>query len=145
MPRTFSLARLMVGITVLCALLGLAVCGSEELQAFVLLFALLSPTAIVYLTLVSFARNRSLFWIGSVVGMLMCSPLGLPAVMHMGPGPLIVWDAVVGEMLPVAVGLSLSALFTGCAMLFFERYSQQATPADERLDQKNEIHRLLRR
>jgi len=143
MPRTFSLARLMLGITLFCILCGLAVNYSEMMFAYVLICASFLPTAIVCLTLVSFSRRRKTVLILSILGAFVPVLPG-PAVMHTGPEPLTVWQAING-LWPFAILPPLGALLFGGAALLNDFSSRQSTPHDERLDQDREIQRLLRR
>src|SRR3954471_8716784 len=61
MPRTFSLARLMLGITALCLLCGFAV-------NFPLLSAMVIPTLVAFLALRPFSRSRVQLLIYIAVG-----------------------------------------------------------------------------
>ena len=78
MPRTFSLARLMLGITAVCIVLGLAN-YSETTFAYLLTFCLFLPTAAVCLALVSYLRKRNavLTWsiLGALVSWFISSPV----------------------------------------------------------------------
>src|SRR5207253_9116456 len=83
-PRTFSLARLLLAVTAFCLLCGLAVNYPDQSLAYALLFAQLVPTGIVCLVLVSFARKRKTVLACSMLGGLVIGTFWMPAVQ----GPL---------------------------------------------------------
>jgi len=118
MPRTFSLARLLVAITLFCLFCGLAVNYPEASLPFLQLFSLFIPFAIVCLTLVSFARNRKTVLAISTVGGLVLWLLVTPPVIHMGhPALQANWDFIVRDYLSVTIYAPLGALLFGGAAL----------------------------
>jgi hypothetical protein len=122
MPRTFSLSRLLLFITLLCLLCGLAVNFPLQTLAFVFIAGAFVPTAIVCLTLVSFSRRRMTVLIISMLGAGICVLLG-PAQIHMGPPPRTVWESVQ----PLYAGMSfpaLGALLLGATALAADAFLQ---------------------
>ena len=74
MSRTFSLGRLMVGVTVFCVLCGLAVNFPEMVIGWAFIDSIVGPPAVIWLVLSRFAKWRgSLLWnvsIGAVLGLV---------------------------------------------------------------------------
>src|SRR6476660_5943209 len=106
MPRTFTLAWLMLGITLVCIYCGMVVSKDEKTVAYALTVAALTPVAIIALTLVSFSRRRKTVlaatFVGAIVGILFFG-----AGDNGGPAFNSPWDAVG----PVFVQMAFSAAF----------------------------------
>jgi hypothetical protein len=111
MPRTFTLAGLMLGITVFCVLCGLAVSKNEKAIAYTLTIASLTPAALVCLTLVSFSRRRKTVLICSIIGATIGSSFGFP--IFGGGGSMTVWQAIGPVFMPIAISSALGALLFG--------------------------------
>jgi Na+/proline symporter len=126
-PRTFSLATLLLSITLISLLCGLAVNYPEVSLAFLLICSLFIPFAIVCLTLVSFSYNRKAVLASAIVGGLVSCALFTPA-MQMGPTPRTILDAVGRECLPVAINAAFGALLLGVAALIADSYQQPNDP-----------------
>ena len=63
MSRTFSLGRLMIGVTVFCVLCGLAVNFPEVAIGCAVIGSIVAPPAVIWLVLSRFAKRRgSLLW-----------------------------------------------------------------------------------
>jgi hypothetical protein len=143
-PRTFSLALLLLLITTVGLLCGFAV--NFPPRAIVLMTAL-APSIIVLLMLANAARNRTRVLVISAFGAL----IGMLTVLVMiGPVPadLRNWSQIWTEFLRMAYlqivffALIGVVLFGGAALIY-DIYSRHATPEGDRLDQQREIHRLL--
>jgi len=121
MPRTFSLARLMLGITLFCILCALAVNYREASFAYALLFASFVPTAIVCLTLVSFSRRRKTVLFCSIIGALMIGMCCLPVQLLPPPGdPTRIWTHTAPMFSAMTVFPPLGALLFGGAALLVD-------------------------
>ena len=86
MSRTFSLARLLLGITAFCLLCGLAVNFPEAARACAFIISLLAPTVVVALVLGGFARSRGPFN-GTVAFGGMIGAFAMALFMGGPPGP----------------------------------------------------------
>jgi hypothetical protein len=133
MARTYSLARLMIVITALCALCGVAV-------NFPLLSAILMPPIVVLLALIRFSRRR--------VQLLMYISVGtLAAAFFVGLTLRSVQPALVTEtdrwaaIAALAIATTVSALTWGGTALFDELVHRYVTRKVERLAQERESHR----
>jgi hypothetical protein len=119
MPRTFSLAGLMVGVTLLCLVCGLAVnypVGARVVALVVALIAILiAPTVIVWLGLMRLSRHRIALTFTSVVGGMLGFVLwiGVVELSLFGSG----WAAI-GLFTVPAIG----ALFLSGIMLVADVY-----------------------
>lgn len=111
MPRTFSLQRLMIGITLFCVVCGLAWNFPQETLAYALLLALFIPTVIVCQVLVSFSRARMTTLVLSLVGAAIVVVFNQP-VMLMG-SPRTVWQCIEPMIVPMATVPPLGALIFG--------------------------------
>jgi len=126
MPRTFSLARMMLVITALCLLCGFAV-------NFPLLSAILIPPLFALLVLIPFARRRVQLIMYVTVGTIAAAFFVGLTVKRVQPVPMTEadrWAAVAA----IAIATSVSALTWGGAALFEELVHRYVTPKDERLD-----------
>jgi hypothetical protein len=117
MPRTFSLARLMVWITALCVVLGVIATYPEVSVAYLMTLLLLAPTGIAILTLVHFAKAR-----GEV---LACSALGatlfaVSSPIYMGHSPRSFVEGAWGLGIPYSCNAFLGALLIGAGALVLE-------------------------
>jgi hypothetical protein len=67
MPRTYSLAHVMLGITLFCVLCGLFVNDSPIAMAISFLICLVAPTLLVWIVLRNISRNHVAFamWLGT--------------------------------------------------------------------------------
>jgi len=124
MPRTFTLARLMLGITAFCILCGLLASRSETVVAYALTVLSLTPAAIVCLTLVSFSRRRktvmTITFIGALIGQLFA---GIDP-----PGPMTVWEAIEPVFIPIAISSTFGALVVGGIALAIEPLDARFPP-----------------
>jgi hypothetical protein len=68
MPRTFSLFRLMLGITAFCLLCGLAVNFPELALNCAALLVMCLPSGLIYLVMCIYSRDRLALLGASVVG-----------------------------------------------------------------------------
>src|SRR5205823_60878 len=84
--------------------------------AYLLICASFVPTAIVVLTLVSFARSRKTTLALSIIGAFF-GFLFAPAQIDMGPGPSTIWQAVSPLFFPMAFWPPLGAAIFGGAVL----------------------------
>jgi MFS family permease len=82
MPRTFSLARLLLFITLLCLLCGLAVNFPAFVIAWFLFGLCFAPTIMAWLMLNRFARSPSNVFSLSCVGALVGYAVLAPAIMR---------------------------------------------------------------
>src|SRR5437762_3176804 len=127
MPRTFSLARLLLGITAFCLLCGLFANFPNE----ALIAVLPIPTLIVYYALLRYSRRPLLMTIaaltGALLGFLYCNALGglvfpfvIPkaAVNQEVKTCLFVYSNVV-YIISVAITPALGALILGGTLAFF--------------------------
>jgi hypothetical protein len=74
MPRTYSLARLLLIIALITiTLIAIASGVVVDFPGYAFIWLVLSPTGIIYLTLVNLARQRSRVRIASIVGMFVGS------------------------------------------------------------------------
>lgn len=123
MPRTFTLASLMLGITLFCILCGLAVAFPVASILCVLVAGVSAPpAAVVWLVLARFSKQRgSLLWnvfVGAVVG----SIVGLIAG---GGGP---WGPWWLDYARAIVFSSLGALVWGSVGLLDEFFPTRKAP-----------------
>jgi hypothetical protein len=143
MPRTFSLARLLLAITAFCVLFGLTASQNQALAAYGLLLLLFAPTGAVCLTLVSFSRSRKTVLacsiLGAFVGVLYATP-----VLSTGSPLRNAWEAITSEFLGLGIVPPFGALLFGGAALLNDHLYTRATAEDERRQQQHEIDRLLR-
>jgi hypothetical protein len=116
MPRNFSLARLMLGVTLLCVIFGLAVSYRDDALVYALIVAALVPSGIVCLTLVSFASQRTFILFASLVGMALGLTCLVPVQHGGGPYPSV-WHAIGPVFMPIAIGSTIGAFFFGTAAL----------------------------
>jgi hypothetical protein len=160
MPRTFSLARLLLGVTLFCVLCGLAVNYPVETIPFIAIPSLfvLPPTCCVVVS--RFSRRPDACFAAAMIGMFSgyavdfllarlllpswnpissLEPLGLadPDNPFVGLGLTAVVCAV-GALPPV-----LGALLAGGGFILKDLYSP-AVQSPDSLDEENEINRLLR-
>ena len=125
MPRTFSLARLMLVITALCLLCGFAV-------NFPLLSAILIPPLFALLVFIPFARRRVQLIMYVTVGTIAAAYFVGLTVKAVQPVPMTEtdrWAAIAA----IAIATTVSALTWGGAALFDELVHRYVTPKDERL------------
>jgi hypothetical protein len=115
MPRTFSLFRLMLGITAFCLLCGLAANFPEASSVVGRVVAFFGPTIVIWLLIMR--RSRQWFdativsVIGSVVGLVVSACVVLPILFHFQA-----WIGVTFEFLVFAalsVGSALGVLTLG--------------------------------
>jgi hypothetical protein len=119
MPRTFSLARLLLGITMFCAVCGVAVNYPEAALACAYAGGYFGPTIIVWLLLIRFSDHPVLLSVNCLVGVFV-GFLFAPSIMW----PSSWWDMFVFEAIPPALG----ALLLGGAALadeFVQRRREQ--------------------
>jgi hypothetical protein len=114
-PRTFSLATLLLAITLISLLCGLAVNFPQESFDFVLTASLLVPTLVVILLLGVSCQRRTvstLALFGAILGAL----IG-PAVSYSGP-PMNWWQHYKLVFIPATIPPALGALrFGGTALI----------------------------
>jgi len=124
MPRTFSLARLLVAITLFSLFCGLAVnfpivaliCGAT-----VLFFV---PTFLVWLVLASYSRHGHAMaftsFVGAICGLTVGGPLALLVMspISVNDSPLMQWF----KWFVLALIPALGALFLSAALLILGRY-----------------------
>jgi hypothetical protein len=109
MSRTFSLARLMIGVTVLCIVCGLAV-------SFPQLLLLCTPTVIVCLGLVSFSHRRAVVLVVALTGAFAILPISPAISFELFGYPHDRWERYqANAMLP-----ALAAFLFGSAALLHE-------------------------
>lgn len=112
MPRKFTLAGLMIGVTVFCVLCGLLASNDEQQIAYALTVLALTPGGIVGLIFVTFAHRRELVLLVWTMGMV----VGI-AFAPGGRGPMTVWQAIGPVFIPLSIGATLGALLFGCIAL----------------------------
>ena len=113
MPRTFTLAGLMLGVTLIAILCGLAINN----PGYALVLALFAPLAIVSLTLVSFAHRRALVLTATFVGALVGFLFAPVAFMRPRGDPTTIWPHVQRLVTPIAIYATLGALVVGLVTL----------------------------
>jgi len=123
MARTFSLGRLMVVVTLVCVICAVAASYGEDFGAYLLVASLFVPTAIVCLTLVSFAKRRKTTLAISILGAVIGWFLLMPVSMHMGPGPKTAWEVIQPDIIPFAIFPPIGALVFGGSLLLDEKFS----------------------
>ena len=118
MPRTFSLQRLMLAITLICIACSIAVAYPKESLAYILLLTLFTPTVIVCQVLVSLSspNQRLTTLLIALSGALVTLIFALP-VMDSGLPRRTVWQALEPYVLPIAIGPTVGALGLGGAAL----------------------------
>jgi hypothetical protein len=125
MPRTFTLAGLMLGVTVFCVLCGLAVSKSETVQAYILTVASLTPAAIICLAFVSFSRRRKTVLITTLIGAYLGTFWGLP--LHGGPA-MTIKQAIGIVFVPMAISAAFGAVLFGVATLVIAALDSRFPP-----------------
>ena len=120
MPRTFTLQRLMLAVTLICIACAIAVAYPTPLTAYLLLLTLFAPTVIVCQVLVSYSSPNErmttllIALFGAFIGFMFA--VEAPAF-QMGPGPRTAWQAVAPFAGPMTVFPTLGALVLGGAAL----------------------------
>lgn len=127
MPRTFSLARLLLAITICAALCGLAVNFPEAGLFASFLVALAFPTILVWILFIRISRHRAGFAFACLFG----ATYGLVSVLVFFDEPigLVLFDtnrdsALVNFLMSMFVGLGPAAvaLLASSALLTLESY-----------------------
>ena len=118
MPRTFSLQRLMLAITLICIACSIAVAYPQESLAYALLLSLFTPTVIVCQILVSLSSpdQRMTTLLIALFGAFLTLIFALP-VMDSGLPRPTVWKALGPYVLPITIGPTVGALGLGGAAL----------------------------
>ena len=121
MPRTFTLQRLMLAITLICIACSIAAAYPEPSIAYLLLLGLFTPTLIVCQVLVSLSSpNQRLTTLlialfGAFLGFVFAAPV-------FGSGsPRTVWQAIEPLVLPITITPTLGAIIFGGAALAADR------------------------
>ena len=128
MERTFSLARLMVVITLICVVCAVAAYYGKDFGAYLLLVALFAPTGIVCLLLGSFSRRPKTTMVISFAGAFLVAffmPMG-----HMGRPSMNVWELILRDFGDLAVFPPLGSLVFGGAVLTDEYFSHHESSKD---------------
>ena len=128
MPRTFSLARLMLGITAFCLVCGLVVNYPELAialaSAIICIAAVLCPTMFITLALVNKANHRGTLIFVAFVGAV----YGIAARLSLFP---LWWTLNHGGdafFMSLAIPPALGAFITGTAFVLIERYRRRFEP-----------------
>src|SRR5215475_5926540 len=80
MPRTFSLARLMLGVTLFCVMCAVVAYYGKDFDVFLVIALLFVPTAIVCLVVASFAKKRIIVLGFSILGAFVFSIFMPPTI-----------------------------------------------------------------
>src|SRR3954454_2358415 len=95
MARSFSLARLMVVVTLICLICAFAAAHRKNLEDYLCCAVIFVPTGIVCLGLVTFAKNRKTVWCASSLGAAVMSfVFGAPPIYIVGGLSTTVREAV---------------------------------------------------
>jgi hypothetical protein len=122
MSRTFSLGRLMLGVTAFCVLCGLVANYPQQALQCAWIGGLVAPSIVVWFVLVQFSRQRVL--LAAVAGLSALAGLFFaPADMGVGP-KLSVWQEFLTSAVPAAIG----ALLLGGAVLADEFFPARKGP-----------------
>jgi hypothetical protein len=118
MPRTFSLQRLMLAITLICIACSIAVAYPQASLAYALLLALFTPTVIVCQILVSLSspNQRMTTLLIALLGAFLGFVFVLPVFGFEGR-PTTIWQAIQPLILPITIGPTVGALALGGAAL----------------------------
>jgi hypothetical protein len=127
MPRTFTLAGLMLGITLIATICGFAVRYPDVTLIYMLIVASLAPSAIVCLAVVSFSRRRKTVLTCSLFGALAGMSCGMPGQL-LGPPMTTVWQAIGPVFMPLAISSTLGALLFGSLALVLDPLDSQTPP-----------------
>jgi hypothetical protein len=131
MPRTFSLQRLMLAITLLCIACSIGVAYPLESLAYVLLVSLFIPTVIVCQVLVSLSSptERMTTMLIALSGAFLGFMFAFAPVPSLG-GSMNVWRAIQSFVLPMTICPTLGAIILGSASLADDllRRRQQRPP-----------------
>jgi K+-sensing histidine kinase KdpD len=128
MPRTFSLARLMIVITLVCVVCAVAAHYGKDFDDYLIVSLLFVPTGVVCLAVASFAHNRIIVLAFSIIGAFLSS-FFLPAVQ--GSHHLMsnnTWTLIEPLFGPLAVIPPLGALIFGVAALADEMLQRRRHP-----------------
>jgi hypothetical protein len=120
MPRTFSLAGLLLALTLAGILCALTANRSEKAQAYALTVASLTPAAVVCLSAVSFSRRRKATLALTLIGAVVGAYWGLLPALFGGPA-MTLYEAIELVFIPMAIYSTLASLLTGCTALAFDR------------------------
>jgi hypothetical protein len=112
MPRTFSLAHLLLVISLIAIICGVA----RTYPDYALLVSLFVPTGIICLILVSFSHHRAVVLLASFVGAFV-GFLFAPVAMSPPGDKTTIWPHVQALFLPIACYATLGALLFGGAAL----------------------------
>jgi len=123
MPRTYTLGRLMSGITVFCILCGLAA-NFPDVAAFVgAVILVFAPTIVIFLILARFSRDRPslgcLIFFAAVFGLLL-----VPGVRVGGGG----WTGAIFNYLFVAAFPAICALLLSLPFVLSDIWARHSHP-----------------
>jgi hypothetical protein len=119
MPRTFTLAGLMVAVTAICFICGVAANFPGETLVILGFVGFFVPTILGYLILARFSSTRSALF-GSMFGGAVFGLLLVPGVIATGG-----WEALVFNYLIVAVPPFACALLIGFPFVIVDVWTRQ--------------------
>ena len=109
MPRTFTLQRLMLVITLICILCGLASAYPQVAFDCAIFITLWAPTIVVWIVLIRLSRQPVAVWIASLFG----AWTGLLLVPGVGWTARDGWHSFLWYFLAVAIPPAVGALLIG--------------------------------
>lgn len=117
MRRTYSLANLILAVTLLCIFLGLLLSKNEQVIAYLLTIMCFVPCLLIGIALAHLSNYpRTMLSVALVGGMIGVSS-GLPS--HGGP-PMTVWQAIPNVFLPMTISGAFGAILLGSILLVVE-------------------------
>jgi hypothetical protein len=129
MPRKFTLANLMLGITLLGVYGGLAVSKDECVAAYAYIMATFIPAVLIGFVVASFLENRMSFLVVTLIGAMIGGCSGIP---HQR-GPRTVWESW-PLFVSMAISATIGAAIVGGLMLALYYPPSYKPPSDDKFE-----------